>query len=267
MKKILVICTLVLVLVIICAIGIGYVLGRAINVTTSTSSGSTFNYSDSSSYSVGDTEIAKRVSEININWFNGEINVESYDGDRLIVKDEVISGNLNEDLKLRWKIDGDEIKIQFSKSGKKLDLNDFKKRLVVKVPSSWRLEEIEIDVVTADSLIRIDDVKEVKWNSVNGTLDVDTSTLSSFSANSVNGDVTLKVRKNCPMELEVESVNSTLDISVPKDSSFTLERNSINGSFDSEFSGKISGKTFIVGDGNARWSIETVNGNTTINSI
>ena len=63
-------------------------------------------------------------------------------------------------------------------------------------------------------------------------------------------------------------MNSNITISLPSDSSFTLKRNSINGSLDSEFSGRIKGDDiFIVGNGDYVWNIESVNGDVKILEI
>ena len=175
---------------------------------------------------------------------------------------------LKEELKLRWKKDGDEVIIQYAEAYKKLDLDNLKKNLVILVPSSWTLDEIDIEVVSADSEVALSNIRELEWQSVNGYLDVNCDYLSSIDGNTVNGDVTIYVGKKGPEELSFESVNSNITISLPSDSSFTLKRNSINGSLDSEFSGRIKGDDiFIVGNGDYVWNIESVNGDVKILEI
>ena len=175
---------------------------------------------------------------------------------------------LKEELKLRWKKDGDEVIIQYAEAGKKLDLDNLKKNLVILVPSSWTLDEIDIEVVSADSEVALSNIRELEWQSVNGYLDVNYDYLSSIDGNTVNGDVTIYVGKKGPEELSFESVNSNITISLPSDSSFTLKRNSVKGSLDSEFSGRIKGDDiFIVGNGDYVWNIESVNGDVRILEI
>ena len=270
MKKTLIVCLIVVLVVIASAFGIGYGIGRVIkNVgNISASNGANFNYSDSKSYKVGDTEISSKVSKITINWLNGTVKVSEYNGDTLSIKDEVESGTLTEELKLRWKRSGNEVIIQYAEANKRLDLDGLKKNIVVMIPSSWTLDELDIDVVSADSVVSLKSIDEIDWNSVNGTLEARVDSISSLDGDTVNGDVDLYVKKSGPRKLDLESVNSNVTISVPSDTSFTLKRESINGSLDSEFAGKVSGnKTFIVGNGDYDWDIESVNGNVTIREI
>ena len=270
MKKTLIVCLIVVLVVIASAFGIGYGIGRVIkNVgNISASNGANFNYSDSKSYKVGDTEISSKVSKITINWLNGTVKVSEYNGDTLSIKDEVESGTLTEELKLRWKRSGNEVIIQYAEANKRLDLDGLKKNIVVMIPSSWTLDELDIDVVSADSVVSLKSIDEIDWNSVNGTLEARVDSISSLDGDTVNGDVNLYVKKSGPKKLDLESVNSNVTISVPSDTSFILKRESINGSLDSEFAGKVSGnKTFIVGNGDYDWDIESVNGNVTIREI
>lgn len=270
MKKTLIVCLIVVLVVIASAFGIGYGIGRVIkNVgNISASNGANFNYSDSKSYKVGDTEISSKVSKITINWLNSTVKVSEYNGDTLSIKDEVESGTLTEELKLRWKRSGNEVIIQYAEANKRLDLDGLKKNIVVMIPSSWTLDELDIDVVSADSVVSLKNIDEIDWNSVNGTLEARVDSISSLDGDTVNGDVDLYVKKSGPRKLDLESVNSNVTISVPSNTSFTLKRESINGSLDSEFAGKVSGnKTFIVGNGDYDWDIESVNGNVTIREI
>ena len=268
MKRILLICLIVFVLVIVAAVIVGVILGSVLNRVTVTSSGANFNYDDAKSYKVGDTEISSKVYKITANWLSGKVKVSQYSGDTLSIKEEVEEGTLKEELKLRWKKDGDEVIVQYAEAGKKLDLDNLKKNLVILVPSSWTLDEIDIEVVSADSEVALSNIRELEWQSVNGYLDVNCDYLSSIDGNTVNGDVTIYVGKKGPEELSFESVNSNITISLPSDSSFTLKRNSINGSLDSEFSGRIKGDDiFIVGNGDYVWNIESVNGDVKILEI
>ena len=157
MKKTLIVCLIVVLVVIASAFGIGYGIGRVIkNVgNISASNGANFNYSDSKSYKVGDTEISSKVSKITINWLNGTVKVSEYNGDTLSIKDEVESGTLTEELKLRWKRSGNEVIIQYAEANKRLDLDGLKKNIVVMIPSSWTLDELDIDVVSADSVVSL----------------------------------------------------------------------------------------------------------------
>ena len=263
MKKTLLVCLIVVLVVIASAFGIGYGVGHLIKNAgnISISNGSNFNYSDAKSYKAGDAEISSKVSKLTINWLSGNVKVSEYSGDTLIIKDEVESGVLSDELKLRWKKSADEVVIQYAEAGKKLNLDGFKKNLLVMIPASWILDELEIDVVSANSVVSLKNIEKIDWNSVNGTLEVRIDSIHSLDGETVNGDVDLYVSKYGPRELDLESVNSNVIISVPSNTSFTLKHDSVNGSLDSEFAGKVSGnKTFIVGSGDYDWDIESVNG-------
>lgn len=270
MKRALIICLIVLLAVGAAAVGIGYGIGHVIKgkISSVNSTGANFTYSDSKSYKVGEASVSSKVSKITINWLNGMVKVVEHDGDTLSIKEEVISGSLTEELRLRWKKSGDEVTIQYAEANKRLNLDGLKKNLVVMVPSSWVLDELEIDVVSAASVISLNTINEISWHSVNGTLEVNVDNISEIEGETVNGDVDMYVKKSGPKKLDLESVNCNVTISVPSTSSFTLKRESINGSLDSDFAGKAKeNKIFIVGAGDYDWRIESVNGNVYLREI
>ena len=232
------------------------------------SSLSIFNYSNASSYRKGDGAIREKVDSLDINWFNGDIEVVEWNESYVELKEKVVEGTMDDDLQLRWKVEGGELKVQYAKAGKKLDLSDFKKTLTVKVPASRSLKDLKIDVVSADSTVTLEELTDLDWKSVNGNLNADIPSLYDVDMDTVNGEVNLRVSSSIPSDLEFDCVNGGLTLSIPADSSFTFTVESLNGDFRCDFPVKMEGKgKYVSGNGKNRYKAESVNGNISVKAI
>lgn len=259
---------ILVILIIVILVGVGIAFAGIRYYKNGGSSLSVFNYADSSSYGVGEATVRDRVKSISVNWFNGDVDVVEYDGKNVVLEEEVVQGAMDDDLRLRWKNDGGRLMVQYAKAGKKYDLKNFQKKLTVKVPSSISLDEVQIDVVSSDATVRLEEIRELEWDSVNGNLSAEFKSLDEADMDTVNGNVSLTVTSIAPSRIEFDCVNGDLTISIPKDSSFTLTRESINGGFSSDFPVKVEGKDrYIAGDGKNRYKTESVNGNVSVKAI
>lgn len=256
------------IIIIVALVAVGFAIGGYFFFRNGGSSISTFNYSDPSSYNTGDGTIREKVKSVEINWSVGDIEIVEYDGNHVVLEETAVRGSLDDDLRLRWKTEGSKLRIQYARAGKNLDLKGVEKKLVVKIPSSVSLDELEIDVVSSNSFVSLDGIRELDWNSVNGNLDARLKTLEEADLDTVNGNATLHVSSKAPSKVEFDCVNGDLTLSIPKDSSFTLTRESINGGFDCDFPVKVEGKDkYISGSGKNNYKAESVNGYVSIKAI
>ena len=78
--------------------------------------GSLFGYAHAEKYTAGDADIGESVCALDIHWENGKVNLEYYSGEKIELR-ESSSRPISEDMKMRWWLDGDTLRVQYAKSG------------------------------------------------------------------------------------------------------------------------------------------------------
>ena len=101
--------------------------------------GSLFGYAHAEKYTAGDADIGESVCALDIHWENGKVNLEYHSGEKIELR-ESSSRPISEDMKMRWWLDGDTLRVQYAKSGLHFGWNQ-EKELTVRIPegSSSRL--------------------------------------------------------------------------------------------------------------------------------
>ena len=94
--------------------------------------GSVFGYANPEKYTAGEAAIQDPVKNLEIDWTNGKVRLEYYDGDAVELR-ETSDKPIGADLQLRWWLDGDTLRVQYAKSGFRLNWNQ-EKELTVRLP-------------------------------------------------------------------------------------------------------------------------------------
>ncbi len=215
-----------------------------------------FDFQHPERYTTGDAILEQEINAISIDWFSGSIDILNSDNPSVSICEEA-DGALNDTLRMRHYVDENgKLNIQFCKNGISLNtkkLKNLKKRLVIEVPRSLDLDEIEVDAVNAD--VTIDSVlsREVTLDGVNATLDAFYPIL--------------------PKEINIDAVNSHLTLHVPTTAGMTIDMDGVITSFQSELPVGKRGKRgkkdkeIILGDGKCEVDIDAVNGSLNIKSL
>lgn len=195
-------------------------------------------FENNSSYTEIDTSAefdADIIHSLDIDWINGNVNIEYYDGDTIYIEEN--SGSKSRPM--CYKIDGGTLKIDEYRNKSKII--DISKDLTVKLPLDFKADEIEVSVVAAN----------VSASSLNtGKLD--------FETVSGNGDFEFAVS---PREIDTESVSGGVKITLPSDvSGYSASWNTVSGSF----SAKDFDNSKHFGDGSVLIDGESVSGNLVI---
>ena len=66
-------------------------------------------YKNSALYNVGGGTVTDEFHSIKVNWTNGKINIESYDGEDTVISETEVAEKEN---KLRWRVEDGVLKIQ-----------------------------------------------------------------------------------------------------------------------------------------------------------
>lgn len=243
-------------------------------------------YKNSALYNVGGGTVTDEFQSIKVNWTNGKINIESYDGEDTVISETEVAEKEN---KLRWRVEDGVLKIQQMAAGMRFGLKKTpKKTLTVKIPSSAaeKLKNVNTDSVSAEvNIIGIAASGKIEIDTVSGSaalksiktarLDIDTVSgevnaegeISELESDSVSGDIT--VSSAIPLEkLDCDSTSGNIRLTIPKNSGFTLKADTVSGDISCGLPTVSESKNRrVCGDGSADFETDTVSGDLIIKGM
>ena len=242
-------------------------------------------YKNSALYNVGGGTVTDEFQSIKVNWTNGKINIESYDGEDTVISETEVAEKEN---KLRWRVEDGVLKIQQMAAGMRFGLKKTpKKTLTVKIPSNVAegLKAVTSDSVSAEVTITgISASDKIEIDTVSGganlknirteKLDIDTVSgsikaageFTELESDSVSGDVT--VSSATPLKkLDCDSTSGNIRLTIPKNSGFTLKADTVSGDISCGLPTVSESKNRrVCGDGSADFETDTVSGDLIITS-
>ncbi|MBR3740685.1 MAG: DUF4097 family beta strand repeat protein [Clostridia bacterium] len=179
-------------------------------------------------YRVGDAEISATIRNLEINWTSGRVDIAYHSGNTILISEKT-TGVISEDMRMRWRLDGDTLRIEYDKPG--LHLFSFmphEKELTVDLPDGLKLEKADISVTSGDvniPALYADELKlgatsgdirglvharTIKGKLTSGSMEVQVmNTAEEVSLESTSGSITLEA-----MEIEKKAVISTTSGSI-----------------------------------------------------
>ena len=242
-------------------------------------------YKNSALYNVGGGTVTDEFQSIKVNWTNGKINIEAYDGEDTVISETEVAEKEN---KLRWRVEDGVLKIQQMAAGMRFGLKQTpKKTLTVKIPSNVAegLKAVTSDSVSAEVTITgISASDKIEIDTVSGganlknikteKLDIDTVSgsikaageFTELESDSVSGDVT--VSSATPLKkLDCDSTSGNIRLTIPKNSGFTLKADTVSGNISCGLPTVSESKNRrVCGDGSADFETDTVSGDLIITS-
>ena len=242
-------------------------------------------YKNSARYNVGGGTVTDEFHSIKVNWTNGKINIEAYDGEDTVISETEVAEKEN---KLRWRVEDGVLKIQQMAAGMRFGLKQTpKKTLTVKIPSNVAegLKAVTSDSVSAEVTITgISASDKIEIDTVSGganlknikteKLDIDTVSgsikaageFTELESDSVSGDVTISTAT--PLKkLDCDSTSGNISLTIPKDSGFTLKAATVSGDISCGLPAVSESKNRrVCGDGSADFETDTVSGDLIITS-
>lgn len=242
-------------------------------------------YKNSALYNVGGGTVTDEFQSIKVNWTNGKINIEAYDGEDTVISETEVAEKEN---KLRWRVEDGVLKIQQMAAGMRFGLKKTpKKTLTVKIPSSAaeKLKSVNTDSVSAEvNIIGVAASDKIEIDTVSGgadlknirteKLDIDTVSgsikaageFTELESDSVSGDVT--VSSATPLKkLDCDSTSGNIRLTIPKNSGFTLKADTVSGDISCGLPTVSESKNRrVCGDGSADFETDTVSGDLIITS-
>ena len=242
-------------------------------------------YKNSALYNVGGGTVTDEFQSIKVNWTNGKINIEAYDGEDTVISETEVAEKEN---KLRWRVEDGVLKIQQMAAGMRFGLKKTpKKTLTVKIPSNVAeglkavmsdsvsaevtitgisaSDKIEIDTVSGDANLKNIKTEKLDIDTVSGSIKA-AGEFTELESDSVSGDVT--VSSATPLEkLNCDSTSGNIRLTIPKNSGFTLKADTVSGDISCGLPTVSESKNRrVCGDGSADFETDTVSGDLIITS-
>ena len=143
---------------------------------------------------VGDGETNAAIRELKINWTSGKVHIAYHSGNTILIS-EKITGRISDDMRMRWRVEGDTLAVEYDQPGFHLfSLLPHEKELTVTLPESLALEKASISATSADLDIPALYADSVKLKSTSGDV------RARVTARDIKGEMT-----SGDMELQVMS--------------------------------------------------------------
>lgn len=196
-KLVIWIVVLLILLSVFASLMVGYAFGRNKTFGVSTV------YPDGDSYNVGSREYTVPVSDIEVDWLAGSLQILVWDEDNIKVEEE---GEIkDEDEKLRSRIDGGKLQIKYVKSGFGFFRGMPTKKLTLYIPSSFAANLGEVDVAAVgDVKINGLGMRSVEIENASGIITLDGVRASQAGIDTASGDITVK---GDFVELDIDSAS------------------------------------------------------------
>lgn len=227
---------------------------------------------------------ADKLSELSVDWLNGTITVESYDGSEVILEEE---GDfpLDKNNALMYTKENSALIINNAPSQIGISLSNAgvkNKELHIYLPEKIKWEKLKIDAQNTDIDINKLDIADVNIDVADGDFSLTDSVLEKLAFNSMEGNLTVKESQiekvkadttsgginasfvSCPRSVMFDTLNGDAKMYLPKDSEFVLQMDTVSGTLDSEFSGIHSEECLTVGSGAAQFKMSTTDGSVQI---
>ncbi len=221
-------------------------------------------YAHADEYSVGSGSVSGAVTEIEIDWIDGNVEI-SYGDVEEITFSETSQKELSTENTLHYWLENTTLHIKFAQAKKMVSINSYpEKDLKVVLPRELALQKLDIDAV--DTQVTIEDlaVLDLEIETVDGDVNAYlVGACREISIETVGGEVYLD-SKIAPRELSFEAVGGSLTLGLYEVEGFTFEMEDLGGEFNCDFQTTKKGKSYVYGTGIYKYEAETVGGNVTV---
>ena len=237
------------------------VLLCAVIITSTGMFGKIGGYANAELYTSGDTEITEDVKKIDVSWTSGKVTV-AYHAENTVSLKESAKRALSDDEKLQWWVDGDTLRVQFTKPGIRWNMPE--KELTITLPEDICLQQanigttsgdIEIPALKAEVLIldataghirACAEADKAEVNTTSGDQELEfNGSATQIRINSTSGSIRVKAEKAAL----IEAASTSGGIGMTAQECENAKANSTSGSIDTEL-GKMKQLSINVTSGN-----------------
>lgn len=218
---------------------------------------------------------ASGIRKLNIEWVAGDITIESKEGiDQIQFSESAVE---NSKYAMHYKVSGSKLAIQFSReniTGFGINLGtEVIKDLTVWVPMDWVLQELQLEVASADVEVRNLTIDSIDFDGASGTCDFTNCIVGDLDMDTASGDVTFSgelntldfdaasasffgLLNNCPHQIDMDAMSGDLELALPSDCGFTVSMDGLSSSFHSDYPTTYTNGNQVYGDGRCRIDVD-----------
>ena len=158
-------------------------------------------YANAEKYTSGDTEFTDEIRNLDINWTAGKVIVAYHAGSTATLR-ETAKRQLSDDEKLQWWIDGDTLRVQFTKPGIRWNMPE--KELTITLPEGIELKQAAIHTTSGDIEIPAMRAELLVLDSTSGDIRA-AAEAKNAEINATSGDQSIRLSG----EADIVRINST----------------------------------------------------------
>lgn len=217
-------------------------------------------------YQAGEGHVTDRVKNVEINWVDGSVQV-AYHGSNEITFSETSQRKVDKDGELRWKVDGDTLRIEYAAPGFRSWFSP-EKDLTLMLPENLMLDTLKINVVSAQvwgNDLKVDE--EARVQSVSGEVQLGFADAPrKVNTDTVSGDMELRFAQT-PEAITADAVSGDMTIYLPRNAGFTAKVESISGRVQGDLPvEKLDKEHYTCGNGACSISMDSVSGDVWFNA-
>ncbi len=130
----------------------------------------------------------EEISSMDLDWIAGTLTIETYDGDRIELREEC-SRSLSEAQRMRWKLSDGRLSVHYCASGQ---ANVPVKTLTVQVPKGWVSTELQLGAASADLFLSGLNVSgKLSVGTASGGVRLYNCSCAALSVGTASGDVSI----------------------------------------------------------------------------
>lgn len=182
---------------------------------------------------------ADGIDSLSIDWNTGEVEVEAYNGDTILMKEELIGdGKIDEESCLRYKVKGGNLAVDYVRDSAEIAFSagdDYRKKLFIKVPKSVAEHITDLDFIAVTANLKLNGLT-IKNLNVDSLLNLigDNVTIENVDMTTTGGALRIQFNK-CPKNVSFDSTYGQCILILPQKSNFDVEYDTVNGKMHSDF--------------------------------
>ena len=161
-------------------------------------------------YRVGDAEISANLKELKVNWTSGAVHIAYHTGNTVVISEKT-TGMITEDMRMRWRLEGDTLTVEYEQPGFHLfSLFPHEKELTVTLPEGLTLDKAYISATSADLDIPALYADSVNLHATSGDVRAKVSA-QVIKGKLTSGDMDLQVT-SAVKEIKLESTSGKITL-------------------------------------------------------
>lgn len=180
-------------------------------------------YDDAKSYSVGDAVITESVTELDVDWVGGNVEI-IYEDRQGISISETSEKKYSSSQTMRYSVENGTLKIKYAKSGT-TNLKKLSKNLKIVLPAADALKYYEVETEAANLTVEGIRCQDFSFGSNSGNLNFTGAVVHEFEAETDSGNVTANLSAFYDVDVETSSgaVELIIGAEMPVSLSFKTE--------------------------------------------